>query len=138
MALRLPKILPQVRFWLGIGIGSVWVFHGLYSKILHGVPRHQLIVARVLGEQWSAPATLVIGVGEVLLGLWIFRGRARVLCAVAQTAILITMNALEITLAGDLLISAPGMAALNALLLALVWWWAVGPAKSERNQSQPA
>ncbi len=129
MALRLPALSPRIRVWLGVGIGSVWVFHGLYSKLLHGVPRHQLIVGRVLGEGWAAPVTLTVGIGEVLLGLWIFSGRARRSCALLQTAALVSMNALEIALARDLLISAPGMVLLNAMLLLLVWSWAVSPEK---------
>lgn len=50
-------------------IGSVWVFHGLYSKIFNGIPRHQLIVGKVLGERLARPATKVIGGLEILLGV---------------------------------------------------------------------
>jgi hypothetical protein len=56
--------------------GGVWVFHGLYSKILKGIPRHQLIVGRILGERYARPATKLIGCGEVLLGPRAFTGIA--------------------------------------------------------------
>lgn len=109
---------------LTIFIGSVWVFHGLYSKISDGIPRHRLIVERILGEGIADFATLAIGLLEVMLGLWIFSRLWRRTCAVLQTAALVSMNTLEILFAKDLLVSAPGMVALNLLFLSLVWYWA--------------
>lgn len=110
-------------------IGLVWVFHGLYSKILNGIPRHQLIVRRVLGDRIARPATRAIGCLEVVLGLWVFSGHARVECAAVQTLAIVSMNALEIMFAGDLLISAIGMVILNAGFLAMVWHWALVTSK---------
>jgi len=107
-----------------IGIGSVWVFHGLYSKILNGIPRHRLIVGRILGTERAGIATKAIGLLELLLGAWAITGWHPVWCASVQTAALIVMNALEILLARELLISAIGMVALNVGFLSLVWWWA--------------
>ena len=45
-------------------------------------------------------------------------------CALVQTLALVSMNFLEILLAKDLLISAPGMVALNLAFLSVVWYWA--------------
>lgn len=107
-----------------IVIGSVWVFHGLYSKILNGIPRHRLIVGKVMGDANAGIATRVIGVLEVLLGVWAWTGWQPVGCALVQTAAIVAMNSLEIFLARDLLISAIGMVILNAGFLTLVWFWA--------------
>jgi hypothetical protein len=107
-----------------IVIGSVWVFHGLYSKILNGLPRHRLIVGKILGDANAGIATRVIGVLEMLLGLWAWTGWQPVGCAVVQTAAIVAMNSLEIFLARELLISAIGMVILNAGFLTLVWFWA--------------
>ena len=112
---------------LTILIGSVWVFHGLYSKISNGIPRHRQIVERILGEGIADQATLAIGILEVLLGLWIFSGFRRRACALLQTLALVSMNFLEILLARDLLISAPGMVALNLGFISLIWYWAIFP-----------
>lgn len=112
------EILSQVV------IGSVWVFHGLYSKILNGIPRHQLIVGKVLGERLARPATKVIGGLEIVLGVWAFTGLARVECAAVQTAAIVGMNALEIFLAREFLISAFGMVVLNLCFLGVIWNWA--------------
>jgi len=112
-----------------IVIGSVWLFHGLYSKILNGIPRHQLIVGRILGERFAGFATKVIGCLEILLGLWSFTGLAPVECAAVQTLTIVGMNTLEIILARELLISAIGMVILNLSFLAVIWNWALQAAK---------
>jgi hypothetical protein len=122
MKIEPPRL--RVRTALGIGIGAVWVFHGLYSKLLDGIPRHRQIVGRILGEEFAEPATLAVGALEIVLGVWVFTGRRRRACALVQTLTLVGMNALEILLAPDLLLSAVGMVGLNAVFLALVWWWA--------------
>ena len=109
----------------GYLISAVWIFHGLYSKLLEGNPRHRLIVGRILGEDIAAPATVIVGLLEIALGIWILTGRKKVACAVVQTAAITAMNTLEISLAPDLLISAPGMVALNVAFLAIVWRWAL-------------
>ncbi len=108
-----------------IVIGSVWVFHGLYSKILNGIPRHRLIVAKIIGTANAGIATKTIGLLEMLLGLWTFIGWQPVGCATMQTAAIVAMNTLEILLAGELLISAAGMVILNLGFLTLVWQWAI-------------
>jgi hypothetical protein len=105
-------------------------FHGFYSKILNGIPRHRLIVARILGAANTGISTKVIGLLEVLLGLWAFTGWQPVGCAVVQTAAIVGVNTLEICLAGELLISAVGMVLLNLGFLTLVWHWAVYSPKS--------
>jgi DoxX-like family len=107
-----------------IGIGSVWVFHGLYSKILDGIPRHRLIVGKILGTERARIATKTIGLLELLLGVWAIVGWHPIWCATVQTAALMAMNSLEILLARELLISAIGMVALNLGFISLIWWWA--------------
>jgi len=108
-----------------IVIGSIWVFHGLYSKILNGIPRHRMIVGKILGSANAGWATKTIGLLEILLGIWAFTGWHPVPCAVVQTAAIVAMNTLEISLAGEFLISAFGMVILNLGFLALVWSWAL-------------
>jgi len=116
---------PTIHTLVQIAIGCVWIFHGLYSKVLNGIPRHRQIVERVLGKNVGQFATKVIGVLEVLLGLWVFSGWERVSCAGVQTLAIAGMNTLEIIFAADLLISAVGMLFLNVGFLTLVWLWAI-------------
>lgn len=117
--------------FLTLLIGSVWVFHGLFSKLSNGIPRHRLIVGRILGEGIADWATWIIGILEISLGLWIFSRLWRRPCALVQTLALVSMNFLEILLARDLLISAAGMVALNLGFIALIWYWAAFPQASE-------
>lgn len=133
---RLIGPLAQNRFFLALRIliASVWVFHGLYSKLLDGIPRHRLIVARVLGDDLAVIATRAVGIAEILLGLWAFSHRWPRTCAAVQTAAIVAMNTLEIARAPDLLISAPGMVALNLGFLALGWYSATRPPQG----SQPS
>jgi uncharacterized membrane protein YphA (DoxX/SURF4 family) len=114
----------KLRMTVRILIGSVWVFHGLYSKILNLIPRHQMIVGRVLGEDAAAFVTPAIGVAEILLGLWVYSAIKARLCALTQTVALVSMNTLEILLARDLLLHPPGMVALNLILLSGAWFLA--------------
>jgi hypothetical protein len=116
---------PVTKTVAQILIGSVWVFHGLYSKLLNGIPRHRMIVAKILGATNARSATIAIGCLEVLVGVWAFTGWHSVSCAVVQTAAIVSMNTLEIALAGELLISAFGMVILNLGFLALIWNWAL-------------
>jgi hypothetical protein len=119
-------------------IGSVWLFHGLYSKILSGIPRHAMIVERVLGEGIAGHATLLIGLMEILLGIWVYTRLKRRACALVQTLAIFAMNSLEIILARDLLISALGMVALNSAFISLIWYWALaGTPGNQGPASQP-
>jgi len=119
---------PTFRLVAQILIGSVWVFHGLYSKVLNGIPRHQRIVGKILGATHAGMMTKAIGVLELLLGVWAFTGWQPVACAVVQTSAIAAMNALEIAIAKELLISAMGMVLLNLTFLAVVWQWALSAA----------
>ncbi len=114
----------KLHLLLQLFIAAVWLFHGFYSKVLNGIPRHKQIVGRILGPANADFGTKTIGVLEVLLGIWVLAGWQPVLCAAVQTAALVTMNFLEIRLAAELLISAVGMAVLNLGFLSLVWFWA--------------
>ena len=85
-------------------IALVWLINGLYCKLLNGVPRHEQIVARILGANCAAPLTKLIGFGEVLIAIWIVsRIRSR-WCAVSQILLVGSMNVLECLLAPDLLL----------------------------------
>ena len=85
-------------------IATVWIVNGLFCKVLNLVPRHQEIVARILGEEYSLLLTKFIGFAEIGMAIWILSGIKRRLNAVTQIAIITTMNILEYALAPDLLL----------------------------------
>lgn len=104
---------------------SVWFVFGIGFKVLNLVPRHRLIVAAVLGEAVAGPVTVLIGVGEALIGVWILSGIKPRICAAVQTAAIVAMNALELTLAKQHLLSPLGMVLANTVFLSMVWYSAV-------------
>ncbi len=109
-------------------IAAVWIGFGLGAKVLGLAPRHEAIVGRILGEAHAGPLTVAIGVGEVLLGLWVASGVRRRLCAVVQMALVAGMNLVEIALAPDLLLWGPWNGLFAAALVALIWAneWVLG------------
>jgi len=93
-----------LQLLLRYGIAAVWLANGLLCKVLHLVPRHEAIVARILGPTYAAPLTRAIGVAEIGMAVWVASGRWLRLCAATQILLIVTMNALEFGLAADLLL----------------------------------
>jgi uncharacterized membrane protein YphA (DoxX/SURF4 family) len=85
-------------------IATVWLVNGLVCKVLGLVPRHQQIVARILGDEYAQAITIMIGLGEVLLAIWILTGIRSRICAVIQIALVLLMNVIEFFIAPDLLL----------------------------------
>ncbi len=85
-------------------IAAVWLGNGLFCKVLNLVPRHQEIVARILGEDYARPLTLLIGLAEIGMVVWILSRIAKRANALAQITIIAVMNLIEIVLAPDLLL----------------------------------
>lgn len=85
-------------------IALVWLVNGLVCKVLNLVPRHQQIVARVLGQEHAPLLTRTIGVLEMLMAIWVLSGISRGWCARLQMVLVITMNVLEFVLVPDLLL----------------------------------
>jgi hypothetical protein len=85
-------------------IALVWLGNGLFCKVLNMVPRHQLIVARILGDDHALLFTRIIGMSEIAMVVWIVRGIKSRWCAIFQMTIIATMNVIEFIVAPDLLL----------------------------------
>jgi uncharacterized membrane protein YphA (DoxX/SURF4 family) len=85
-------------------LATIWIANGLFCKILNLVPRHEQIVARILGNDFSRPLTMAIGFSEILMAVWILSGFKKRTNAVVQIIIIATMNSLEFIIAPDLLL----------------------------------
>lgn len=107
--------------WIRLGIALVWLIFGLVFKALGALRRHKEIVARVVGVQRSRTVTNLVAGLEIALAAWMLSGRWLVVCVGVQTLAIVTMNALELRYARDLLVSPLGMVFANAVLLALGW-----------------
>ncbi|MBL7800339.1 MAG: DoxX-like family protein [Chitinophagales bacterium] len=114
-------------------IACVWFANGLLCKVLHLVPRHEQIVARILGETYAHPLTVLIGCSEVVMGLWVLSGYKSKFNAIVQIVIVLSMNILEFCMAADLLLWGK-LNAFFALLFALfvycvAFYWKTQPSK---------
>lgn len=89
---------------LTILISLVWLINGLYAKVLGFVPRHQEIVAGILGNEISFIAVKVIGVLEICMFVWVISRKFSRLAAAMQIVIVLIMNILEFILVPDLLL----------------------------------
>ena len=85
-------------------IASVWLMNGLFCKILNFVPRHQEIVARILGNDNSRLLTILIGIAEIGMAVWIVSNIWSRINATVQIVVIATMNILEFLLVPDLLL----------------------------------
>ncbi|MCZ4408185.1 DoxX-like family protein [Cryomorphaceae bacterium 1068] len=103
-------------------IASVWLINGLICKVLNAVPRHEQIVGEVLGKDLSRPLTVLIGVSEIVMAVWIVSKFKSKLNAIAQIVIVATMNTLEFFLVPDLLLWGRLNSLFALLFIALVYY----------------
>jgi uncharacterized membrane protein YphA (DoxX/SURF4 family) len=121
-------ISPSHPLWLTglrLALAAVWLVFGLLFKAIGFVPRHRQIVARVVGPERAALVLWLVAATEITLAAWLLLGRFLVACMVAQTALIVVMNTLELKYARDLLLSPRAMLCANALFLALGWYVAL-------------
>ncbi len=85
-------------------IATVWIANGLFCKVLNLVPRHQQIVAKILGIEHPWLLTIAIGCSETFMAIWVLSKIKTRLNAIAQIVIVATMNTLEFILVPDLLL----------------------------------
>ena len=85
-------------------IALVWLANGLFCKVFNLVPRHQEIVETILQVQNGRPLTIVIGLTETCMALWIVSGYKRQLNAITQIVVIASMNILEAIYAPHLLL----------------------------------
>ena len=94
----------QLSIILTYVIAFVWIANGVFCKVLNLVPRHQQIVARILGDDFPRPLTFLIGISEVIMAIWILSGYKSKWNAWTQIGVVGLMNTLEFILVPDLLL----------------------------------
>ena len=122
-------LLPP--FWLiHIAVASVWLYEGLWCKLLSGEPRQAQIVEAVprYGPRSGAVFLKLLGVIEVVLALWALSNFAPVVGALVQTLLLIALNAGGLLWARRIIHDPAGMVVKNFAFLVLVWVSASHPA----------
>ena len=102
-------------------IATIWIANGLFCKVLNLVPRHEQIVAKILGTAHSGLLTIVIGFSEIFMAIWILSNIKSRLNAIAQVLIIATMNTLEFILVPDILLWGKANAVLAFILLLVIY-----------------
>jgi hypothetical protein len=87
-------------------IATIWIANGLLCKVLNIVPRHKQIIKHILQVDIMTANifTIIIGLSEIFMAIWILSKIKTQLNAIAQIAIVLTMNTLEFILVPDLLL----------------------------------
>ena len=112
-----PLLLGQVA------VAAVWLYEGLWCKLLGGVPLQVDVVEAVpfftgQSAQWLLRA---IGVAECGLAIWVLSGWRPLLAAAAQTALLVSMNSGGLLWARQIIPDPAGMIVKNFAFLVLAW-----------------
>jgi len=104
-------------------VAVVWLYEGLWCKVLGRVRSQVDVVTAVpgLGPRFGAPLLKVLGVVECGLAVWVLTGVTPGTCAIAQTALLIVMNANGLLWARRIIHEPAGMVVKNIAFLVLVW-----------------
>jgi DoxX-like protein len=116
--------------WLAhVAVAAVWLYEGLWCKLMNGEPHQAQVVAAVpfVGPRVGALFLKLLGAGEVALGIWALSGLAPLLCAGAQTLLLVTLNANGLLWARHIIHDPAGMVIKNFSFLVLVWISANAP-----------
>ena len=122
-------LLPPL--WLiHIAVAAVWFYEGLWCKLLNRQPRQVRVVEAMplYGARIASKLLRLLGVVETAIGIWVLTGVAPILCAVAQTALLVTLNICGLLWARRLIEDPGGMVVKNFAFLVLVWVSASFPA----------
>lgn len=103
-------------------ITAIWLINGLFCKVLNLVPRHQEIVAGILGNEHARTYTLLIGLSEIAMAAWVITGILSRLNAVTQILVIATMNILEFMLVPDLLLWGRGNIFFAFVFISLIYY----------------
>jgi len=121
-------LLPP--FWLiRVAVAAVWLYEGLWCKLLRGQPHEFEVVEAVpyFGPRIGALFLRALGVVEVAIAVWTLSAISPVVCAVAQTLLLVTLNANGLLWARHIIHDPAGMVVKNFAFLVLVWVCAALP-----------
>ncbi len=111
-------------FWIiRVAVGAVWLYEGLWCKLLRSELRESQVVEAVpyLGSRVGALFLKALGLIEVALTVWVLSGSMVGWCAVVQTALLIVLNGGGLLWARRIIPDPGGMVVKNFAFLVLVW-----------------
>ena len=114
--------LPPLQLVRG-AVAAVWLYEGLWCKLL-GRESHQLQVVEAvpkLGPIVGRRFLMALGLVEVGLAAWVMSGLTPGVCALAQTVLLVLLNANGLLWARHIIHDPAGMVVKNVPFLLLAW-----------------
>ena len=104
-------------------IALVWLYEGLWCKLLGGVPRQAEVIAAApfIGPATAGAALITLGLAECGIAAWVLSGWRMRPAALVQTVLLIAMNAGGTIWARRLIPDPGGMIVKNLAFLVLIW-----------------
>jgi len=114
--------MPSPRL-IRISIALVWMYEGLWCKVLEHAPRHKAILDNLplLTPAEAHAVLLALGVVECGIAIWVISGWRPAEGALLQTALLVTMNAGGLIFVRRLIPDPAGMLLQNFAFLLLAW-----------------
>ena len=107
-------------------VAGVWLYHGLWCKVLARCEDQFEIVADLPGmpRALARSALVSLGLVEVALAAWVLSGRRAEEAAWAETGLLVAMNGGGLAFSRRHIRAPKALVAENVAFLALVWWTA--------------
>ena len=116
------SVPSRAAWWLWkISIALVWLYQGLWHKVLSGDDRHRRIIAEAVGERMTPTTCLALGLFEAGLAIAVlveFRPR---LTALIQISLLAVMNAAGLIFAWADIPDPIGMLTMNFAFALSIW-----------------
>jgi len=120
---RLVLDMAPAAWLIRAAVAVVWLYEGLWCKLLRGQPHEFAVVAAVprFGPRYGVRFLLALGGVEVVIAAWVMSARYPLACAAMQTALLLLLNGSGLTWSRHLIPDPAGMVVRNASFLVLVW-----------------
>jgi hypothetical protein len=124
--------MPSLRL-IRTSIALVWMYEGLWCKVLGHAPRHEAILTSLplLTTAEAHSLLLALGCLECAIGVWVISGWRPAQGVLIQTALLVSMNAGGLIFAARLVPDPAGMLLQNFTFLLLAWTAAANKANYE-------
>ncbi len=106
-----------------VAVAAVWAYEGFWCKLLGRQPSQVQIVKSVprLGAKFGVFFLKALGAVEVALAVWVMTGISPDWCAIAQTVLLVGLNANGLIWARKMIHDPAGMVVKNIAFLVLAW-----------------
>jgi hypothetical protein len=120
--IAVPSFFPP-SWLIHCAVAAVWLYEGLWCKLLDGEPRQARVVEAVptYGPRIGTAFLKTLGAFEVCLAVWALSGLAPISCAIVQTGLLITLNSCGLAWARHIIHDPGGMVVKNFAFLVLAW-----------------